>query len=258
MVDDAAAPAANDAGVAPEAAELARIRALADKLPSPCGKGESLAASERSGCPYAPFARRYVEMAIEDGASDEQSQVFYENRYLYRRRATFTTDDDPRLGPKDALVTVVEFFDYECPPCRQLSPVLEQLVARYPGTLAIVFKELPLPFHARARDAARAALAAAAQGKFLEMHRRMLAQPKRHDPADLRALAKELGLDLKRFRRDYDAADALIDADVVEADAADVERTPAVFINGERFGDLPSPTRYLYLAIDEALALANQ
>ena len=243
--------------MAPEAAELARIRALAGKLPSPCGKGESLTASERTGCPQAPFARRYVEMAIEDGASDEQAQMFYENRYLYRRKATFTTDDDPRLGPEHPLVTLVKFLDYECPPCRALAPVLEQLVARYPGKLAIVFKQLPLPFHARARDAARAALAAAAQGKFLDMHHRLLAQPRRHDPSDLRALAKELGLDMKRFRRDYDAADTIIDADITEADAADVERTPALFINGERFADLPSPTRYLYLAVDEALALAN-
>jgi protein-disulfide isomerase len=56
----------------------------------------------------------------------------------------------PAIGPKDALVTIVEFFDYQCPYCRRVQATLEQLLARYPRDLRLVLRQNPLPFHARA------------------------------------------------------------------------------------------------------------
>lgn len=66
----------------------------------------------------------------------------------------------PVLGPEDALVTVVEFSDYQCPFCKRVQPVLDELRKRYGKDLRLVFKHNPLPFHARARPAAELALEA--------------------------------------------------------------------------------------------------
>jgi protein-disulfide isomerase len=151
-------------------------------------------------------------------------------------------------GPTDAPVTLEEFGDYECPPCGNLAAPLNQLEHDYRPRLRMIFRNLPLVIHPRARDAACAAEAAGLQGKFWEMHdllyKEQLAWSKAVDARVLfSAYAGTLGLDLARFQRDRDSdqVKGRIAADEKRASALGVKTTPSIFIN-----DQPIPSAALH------------
>ncbi len=143
----------------------------------------------------------------------------------------------PSLGPDDALVTVAVFSDFQCPFCSRLAPQLHELVRLEPD-VRVVSMQLPIPSHRRAREAAKAALAAGRQGKFWEMHDKLFAEQKGiPDAADdgFEDWASELGLDVEQFKADY--ADPSV-AKEVDEDAAVARRfavrgTPGSFVNGK-------------------------
>src|SRR6187551_3300877 len=109
-------------------------------------------------------------------------------------------EEDHIRGPADAPVTLVEYGDFECPYCGRAEPVLRELLADFGDELRFVFRNLPLSdVHPRAQLAAEAAEAAAAQGKFWEMHDALLDHQDELDPPALRAYAEELELDVDRF-----------------------------------------------------------
>lgn len=81
-----------------------------------------------------------------------------------------------RLGPNDARVTIVEFVDFECPYCQGLALQLEELRARNPESIAIVFRHFPVPQHPNAVTAVRASECAADQGAFWEYHDALFAR----------------------------------------------------------------------------------
>ncbi len=147
---------------------------------------------------------------------------------------------DPGLdhvrGPAKAPVTLVEYGDFECPYCGQAEPVIRQLPAGH-GDLRYVWRHLPLTdVHPHAQLAAEAAEAAAAQGKFWEMHHRLLEHQDALTATDLLQHAADLGLDTERFTRDMRerAGAAKVAADVDSADLSSVSGTPTFFINGRR------------------------
>jgi protein-disulfide isomerase len=142
----------------------------------------------------------------------------------------------PVRGPKNAPVTIVEFSDFECPFCKTVLPTLEALQKQYGTKLKVAFKNQPLPFHANARLAAAASLAANAQGKFWEYHDKLFANQQALDRASLDKYAAELGLDMAKFKAALDSKkfDAQITADATEATSAGVDGTPTFFINGRR------------------------
>ena len=143
-------------------------------------------------------------------------------------------------GSDDALVTLLEYGDYECPYCGQAEVVVRELLASFGDDLRYVWRHLPLnDVHPHAELAAEAAEAAAAQGRFWEMHDELLAHQDRLEPTDLMRYARELGLDVDRFWddvRESRNADRIAD-DVASADASGVTGTPAFFINGRRHED---------------------
>ena len=140
-------------------------------------------------------------------------------------------------GSDDALVTLVEYGDYECPYCGQAEVVIRELLSDFGADLRYVWRHLPLnDVHRHAEIAAEAAEAAAAQGEFWAMHDKLLEHQDDLEPWDLQRYAKEIGLDLDRFWvsvRDRSEADR-IEEDVMSADASGVTGTPAFFINGKR------------------------
>ncbi len=142
--------------------------------------------------------------------------------------------DRTALGPADALVTVVVFSDFQCPFCAKSAPVAHQIVEQY-DDVRVLFRNLPLPMHERAREAAKAALAAERQGKFWEMHDALFAAQKEIPTLDFATLAGSVGLDVERFNADMaDAAlDQLIADDEAIADRLRVRSTPSAFINGK-------------------------
>jgi protein-disulfide isomerase len=139
-------------------------------------------------------------------------------------------------GPDQAPVTLVEYGDFECPYCGQAEPVVRELLADY-GDLRYIWRHLPLTdVHPHALLAAEGAEAAARQGKFWEMHDRLLEHQGALTAKDLIRYAAELGLDIEQFTRDLrnHAGQAKIAADVNSADLSGVSGTPTFFINGKR------------------------
>src|SRR5215470_15278627 len=87
-------------------------------------------------------------------------------------------EDSPIRGPADALVTLVEFSDYQCPFCRQAHATVSQVEKKYAGKLRLVMKEFPLvSMHPQAMGAAKAAVAAGLQRRYCETHDRLFASP---------------------------------------------------------------------------------
>jgi Na+/H+ antiporter NhaA len=139
-------------------------------------------------------------------------------------------------GPDRAPVTLVEYGDFECPYCGRAEPVIRELLAGY-GDLRYVWRHLPLTdVHPHALGAAEAAEAAAAQGKFWEMHDQLLEPPGGLTASDLLRYASEIGLDTGRFTADLRnrTGEAKIASDIDSADLSSVSGTPTFFINGKR------------------------
>ncbi|MEM9453995.1 MAG: DsbA family protein [Myxococcota bacterium] len=113
-------------------------------------------------------------------------------------------DDDYALGGEQPLVTVVVFTDYACPPCARTWQVMDHLVEDYGADLRVVYRAFTVPGFGRGEQAAEAAYAAGAQGKFWEMHRRLFEQGGNFDRPTLRAHAEALSLDIPRFLDDLD------------------------------------------------------
>jgi protein-disulfide isomerase len=103
------------------------------------------------------------------------------------------------------------------------------------SNVKLVVKHFPLPMHGYARKAATAALAAAKQGKFWEIHEKMFANQKDLSDAKVEAIAGELGLNMKQFNEDLKdpAIASLIDRDMNNGRQANVQGTPTIFVNGK-------------------------
>jgi len=141
-------------------------------------------------------------------------------------------------GPKDAPVTLVKYGDYECPYCGEAHPVLKELQEKLGEQVRFVFRHFPLDSaHPRARRAAQAAEAAAAQDRFWEMHDLLYEGHGELGEDDLMRSAAELGLDLQRFEEDLtsDHHARRIEEDRLGGNRAGVTGTPTLFINGVRY-----------------------
>ena len=166
-------------------------------------------------------------------------------------RKTVGVVGHPSRGPEDALVTIVAFSDFECPFCTKGAANLERLSASFDGKVRVVFRNMPLPMHAKAEAAALAGLAAHRQGKFWEMHDALFATQGKFDQDDLDALADEIGLDLEKYRRDIadPALAAALRQDIADAKALGINGTPSFLVNGRLVvGARP---------VDELTALVN-
>jgi protein-disulfide isomerase len=152
------------------------------------------------------------------------------------RKYTVKTDGSPMRGSVDAKVTVVEFSDFQCPFCSRTNPTLARLRQEYGDALRIVFKHMPLEsIHPRAPAAHKAAEAAKLQGKFWEMHDKIFENQRSLSNARYLEFAKEIGLDIERFKKDQVSSEVAerVESDVAEASALGVTGTPAFFINGK-------------------------
>jgi protein-disulfide isomerase len=139
-------------------------------------------------------------------------------------------------GPEEALVTVVEYGDFECPYCGLAEPAVRELLRDF-GDVQYVWRHLPLnDVHPNAQLAAEAAEAAGRQGAFWEMHDLLLDHQDALRPRDLIGYAGSLGLDTERFAADLrkHVGAAHVSEDVDSADLSSVSGTPTFFVNGKR------------------------
>jgi protein-disulfide isomerase len=141
----------------------------------------------------------------------------------------------PALGPSPAKVNVIVFSDFQCPVCRRTVHALHQIPEEWPGDVRVEFRPIALPLHRNAENAAVASLVAHRQGKFWEMHDVLFANQGTLDPDGLTAHAREAGLDMKRYAKDY--ADPALRRRVQEesklAATLGATGTPSFLVNGK-------------------------
>ena len=137
--------------------------------------------------------------AQEDARKADQSVAL-----LSSRRDVLERDPNaPVLGNVDGDVTIVEFFDYNCPYCKRVKPEIQALMAADPD-IRLVYREWPILGEGSV-FAARAALAARNQGKYEEFHWAMMGLQGRAEEASILNAAVEIGLDADKLRADMDA-----------------------------------------------------
>ena len=146
--------------------------------------------------------------------------------------------DNARIrGNPDALVTIVEFSDFQCPFCARVQPTLRDVLAKYDGKVRLTFRDLPIrEIHPLAQPAAVAALCAGDQGKFWEFHDLIYQHQSKDKLANAGLLehARALKLDLPKFEACQAAGkhNEAIERDIDEAGSLGVSGTPGFFVNG--------------------------
>lgn len=210
----------------------------------------SLAATPVSAQTPTPLTREQVETIVRDyllrnpevileaieGLEEKrkQSTEAAQRDALAAKRAELLNDPDaPVGGNPDGDVTIVEFFDYRCPYCKQVTPSIAQLL-KADGKIRFVYKELPI-LGPDSVVAARAALAARAQDKYLALHEALMRTRGALDEAAVLRVAGEAGLDTARLKADMGSAaiEAMIDKNRKLARDLSLTGTPAFIIGNK-------------------------
>ena len=150
-------------------------------------------------------------------------------------------DDDPATGPTTAPVTVIMFSDFQCPSCSRTHPVLKKVLDEFPGKIRFVVRDFPLvAIHEHAFDAAKAASAANAQGKFFDYIDILYTHQDALDLESLKKYAAQLGLNARQFELDFNAekTTAEIKKDMADGQSYGVGGTPTIYVNGVKVRQL--------------------
>ncbi|MEP6716623.1 MAG: thioredoxin domain-containing protein [Terriglobia bacterium] len=146
-------------------------------------------------------------------------------------------EGDPIRGPEKARMTIIEFSDFQCPFCSKAVAEAKEVMRKMPNDVRLVFKQFPLDTHSEAEFGAEASLAAQAQGKFWEMHDLLYAGFPDLSNQKIMAYAKELNLDMARFKADLASHKyrARTRAEEQQGEVAGVSGTPSFFFNGKHY-----------------------
>ena len=164
-------------------------------------------------------AVQIIEQREQQRQAEAAATVLSDNRDLLEN-----DPNAPVLGNPEGDVTVVEFFDYNCPYCRRVKPHIEALLEEDPN-VRLVYREWPILGDGSV-FAARAALASREQGKYEEFHWALMGMAGRAEEASVIQVAEQVGLDIAQLRRDMKAPE--IDAHI----AASMELSRALGFNG--------------------------
>ena len=179
------------------------------------------------------------------------------------RSAALVREHAPILGPADAPVTIVEFFDPSCEACRAFYPVVKQIMALYPEHVRLVMRYAA--FHDGSDEAVRIIEAARRQDKFTPVIEVLLAEQDtwaKHDGPDLERawqLASTAGLDLTKGRTDATLPEvtAILTQDTADAQALQIRQTPTFFVNGRTL-DSFGPQQLFELVTEEVVKAGGQ
>lgn len=170
--------------------------------------------------------------ALKAGQAQADAQAAEQSRrtIISKRKELLDDPDDLVQGNAKGDVTLVEFFDYRCPYCKQVEPSLDALL-KEDGKLRIVYKEFPILGEASVY-ATHVALAAKRQGKYAEFHQAMMATKGDITDDTVLKVAASIGLDMTKLKADMTApaTDKLIDKNYALADALDIQGTPAIIV----------------------------
>ncbi len=228
---------------------------LMNTLYAPCtDQAVSLAQCVTEARPCAactPMAKLLAER-IKGGASSSEAESAAAVRFGPDVKHV-DLRDSPSLGPKEAPITIVMWSDFQCPHCKLGVPIIEKFQKDHGDTVKLVHKFYPLKKHPQARGAAIAAVAALRQNKYWEMEKIIFDNQDQLEPPDLEQYAHKVGLDLTTYRNDVanPQTEAVVDRDIADADAAGLNATPFILVNGRHF-DLDY---FKYKDLDEWVAL---
>ena len=162
-------------------------------------------------------------------------------------------------GPASAVVTLVQYGDYECPYCGEAYPIVKDVQAQMKDRVRFVFRNFPISTsHPHAEQAAEAAEAAAGQGRFWEMHDTLYENQRRLRDQELRSYAERLELDVERFARELaeHVHAPRVQDDFMSGVRSGVNGTPTFYINGVRHDD-SYETAVLLDALERAAAVGR-
>jgi len=239
---------------APAKKELAQV--LMDEFDY-CGRPLTLFASLKKG-DACKHTRRLVGWAAQQTAEGMPAQEILVELAKYNgsftdKRAAFKVDPRQCVGPADAKVTLVEFSDFECPYCAMARPLLEALVKKKPF---VRFCDVPFPLsgHPHSQLTGHAALFARDHGKFWQMHDALFDHQTSLNDDVVKGLANGMGLDGEALLKAYKEKryEAELKANKAMGEAAGVDSTPSIFINGRKLA-LPVSAESLSLSVDDEL-----
>jgi len=208
-----------------------------------CGMKTAECIMKDPSCSYSRQLAGVAIKGVKDGkALLEISKLMDSSPKAHRPKVledavTIPVAGAPERGPNDAKITLVEFSDFECPYCALAAKQVNLIMAAYPKDVRLIYKQFPLSMHPHAPLAAEASLAANQQGKFWEMHDLLFANSRKLTPDNMLIWAKQIGLDVDKFKADLDSGkfQSTVKKDEADGDAAGVYGTPAFFINGKLY-----------------------
>lgn len=209
-----------------------------------CGCNSSLTLAgciaTRPQCGFAKEVGTILARAVEQGHNANTLLNMFAGNTLgsfCNKPLNLALAGAPSLGSNKAPITLVEFADFRCPHCKMMAPVVRDAIQKAGKRVYFVFLPFPLRDHPLSLQAAEAAYAAFAQGKFPQFSEALFAT---HDELEIEvilAVAKQVGLDMKTFQNDLSGQkyrQAVTDAKQLALKAG-IESTPSFFVNGRPF-----------------------
>lgn len=188
--------------------------------------------------------RNHPEVILEsvEAYQQQQSQELRERQQAFvqqlKANPQAVIGQSPTTGNTEAKILLVEFSDFQCPYCAQAHDTVKEFMAKHGEQVTLVYKHYPLTsIHPQALPAAKAAWAAAMQGKFWPYHDALFTQQEQLGEELYLTIAKNLNLDLEQFNSDRNSAtaQAAIQADMQLAEGLGIAGTPFFVLNGETF-----------------------
>lgn len=219
-----------------DADERKALREVLDEQFDPCGEPVSFyeSLSKPAPCERATELAAFTVDLVSKGLSKRQiRREIVKELARTTTKVEFSLEGTPHLGEPGAPHVLVEFLDFQCPFCKATSKTVMELAKKHGAVLYI--KQLPLEdHHPFAKEAALAALAAHRQGRFWPVYEALFEKQNVLSSDLIRQIAKDAGLDMDRFQADLAGPDvkAQLARDVEEADAAGVEGTPTLYLDG--------------------------
>lgn len=184
-----------------------------------------------------------VNKAAREAQTRQQEKAVAEENA--KREAEFSNPLKPQIdesrtffGPKDAVITIVEYSDFECPYCSRGYNTIKQVMATYPTQVRVLFKHLPLDFHPHAMPAAKIyeAIAKQSQEKAIKFHDMIFENQQKLKGGEkwLLETAKKVGANVESVKKDMNSEEIAkrIEADMEEARNFGMSGTPGFIING--------------------------
>ncbi len=208
-----------------------------------CGMKAAECIMKDPNCSYSRALAKIAIEGVKDGKSlMEISKLMDASPKAHRPKlleapVTIPVDGAPVRGPANARITLVEFSDFECPYCSAAVKQVDLVMAAYPKDVKLIYKQFPLSMHPHAELAAEASLAAGAQGKFWEMYEVLFKNFQRLSRSNIMAMAKDIGLDVDKFKADLESGKFKkdVDKDLADGETAGVYGTPSFYINGKQY-----------------------